>query len=282
VNLVEVANETPAIVARGSYVAPSGAEVSLRAAIDAAVYSTVVYRPAVLDRVVARAHPVAGAAPPRIEVTGETTTEAGRRLVQAEGVERVLALNFASATRPGGGFLSGARAQEEDLARSSALYACLRDQHVYYDANRDAPSSLYTDHLIFSPGVPFFRDGRLRLLEAPFALTILTAPAPNAGVVRERDPALAPQLAEVLAARIVKLLAVAAVNGYRCLLLGAWGCGVFRNDPDAVAAAFANALAEPRFTGAFDRVVFAVFDPGGRNLGAFVRRVHKSTTSMCK
>ena len=107
--------------------------------------------------------------------------------MQAERVARVVALNFASAKNPGGGFLGGAKAQEEDLARSSALYACMRDQRAYYDANRHEPSLLYTDHMIYSPDVPFFRDDRLRFLEDPFLLSILTAPAPNAASNERRE-----------------------------------------------------------------------------------------------
>ena len=66
------------------------------------------------------------------------------------------------------------------------------------------------------------------------------------------------------------MLAVAAAHRHRRLVLGAWGCGVFRNDPAHVAQAFADALA--RFAGSFDRVVFAVRDPGGRNIAAFQRQ----------
>jgi uncharacterized protein (TIGR02452 family) len=269
--LAQVAQETLLAIERGSYLAPSGREVALREAVDAAVRGTIVYRPDELDALVA-ALPSSVAASPLVELTAETTAEAGRRLVQKERVARVVALNFASAKNPGGGFLGGAKAQEEDLARCSALYACLREQRAYYDANCHAASLLYTDHMIYSPDVPFFRDDRLRFLDEPFALSIITAPAPNAGAALEREPHLGPEIARVLAARAEKLLAVAATQRHRCVVLGAWGCGVFRNDPAAVADAFARALAGDRFRAAFDRVVFAVYDPGGRNLRAFERQ----------
>jgi uncharacterized protein (TIGR02452 family) len=269
--LVRAAQETLDAIDRGSYVAPSGAEVSIRAAVDAAVRGTIVYRPDEHAALLATLQPAAAGAP-RIELTAETTAEAGRRLVQQERVARVLALNFASAKNPGGGFLGGARAQEEDLARCSALYACLREQRSYYDANRHAASLLYTDHMIYSPDVPFFRDERLRFVEEPFALSILTVPAPNAGAALAREPGLGAEIKQLLETRAEKLLAIAAARGHRCLVLGAWGCGVFRNDPDDVAAAFARALDGERLRGAFERVVFAVYDPGGRNLGAFERR----------
>jgi uncharacterized protein (TIGR02452 family) len=49
-------------------------------------------------------------------------------------------------------------------------------------------------------------------------------------------------------------------QGHRSLLLGAWGCGVFQNDPAMVADAFGQWLESPRFQGCFDRVTFAIYD----------------------
>lgn len=65
------------------------------------------------------------------------------------------------------------------------------------------------------------------------------------------------------------MLQIAAHHGHRALVLGAWGCGVFRNDPRACAEAFARAL--EALPDAFDRVVFAVYERGGDgpNLRAF-------------
>jgi uncharacterized protein (TIGR02452 family) len=267
-SLAGVAQETLSIVGQGAYVAPSGKRVRLRAEIDAAVEGTILFRPAQLEALLDElpagprdAGDLADSrrAAPRIEVTGETTAEAGRRLVEAEGERAVLALNFASAKNPGGGFLGGAKAQEEDLARCSALYTCQLTQRGYYDANRAHSSMLYTHHIIYSPDVPFFRDERRILLEAPFLLSIITAPAPNAGEARRTESNAAARVHEALDERARMVLAVAASRGHRCLVLGAWGCGVFRNDPAEVAGAFAVALGERRFAGAFDRVVFAVY-----------------------
>src|SRR4029079_8799885 len=92
-----------------------------------------------------------------IEVTDETTQIAARRLVESEGVTDLVLLNFASARNAGGGFINGAKAQEEDLCRCSGLYPCLMSQPGYYEANRNNRSAIYTDHLIYSPQVPLFR-----------------------------------------------------------------------------------------------------------------------------
>lgn len=256
-SLAGVAKETVAIVERGSYTSPSGQVVSIAAAIEAARRGTRLYRP---EELADLPLPPAGAGAPRIEVWAETTAGAARRLVEGEGLADVAALNFASAKNPGGGFLGGAKAQEEDLARCSALYHCVREARGYYDANRACDSLLYTDHIIYSPGVPFFRDERLDLLERPFCAAMVTAPAPNAGEHLRRHARGHAEIREALVRRAGHVLRVMAHHGHRTLVLGAWGCGVFRNDPKEVAAAFAGWLRSEAFARAFARVVFAVFD----------------------
>jgi uncharacterized protein (TIGR02452 family) len=269
-SLKEIAKQTMAIVAEGGYEAPSGERLDLRSAIDGAVRGTRLYRPEELSSLLGRSR-AAGAAPPVIEVTAETTGSAARRLANL-GVGSVTALNFASAKNPGGGFLTGAKAQEEDLARCSALYACLVSQRDYYEANRACDSMLYTDHIIYSPSVPFFRDDGLRLLERPFVCSIITAPAPNAGQLLLRDPGSGPDIERTLRARAGVVLATAQAENQRNLVLGAWGCGVFRNRPEQVAAVFKDSLLGS-FRGAFDRVTFAVYDRSrdASNLAAFRR-----------
>ncbi|MFP2925321.1 TIGR02452 family protein [Pyxidicoccus sp. 3LG] len=270
-SLKGVAQETVDIVERGEYLAPSGQPVSIRDAVECALEGTVLYRPGDFKRQLGP-EPRVGSSPPRIEVTPEKTGAASRRLVEQDGVEHVAALNFASAKNPGGGFLGGAKAQEEDLARCSALYACLLTQRDYYDINRAEHSPLYTDHIIYSPDVPFFRDEGFSLLERPFCVSLITAPAPNAGAAAKNAPEVLPRIPGVLQARARKVLQVAADQGHRTLVLGAWGCGAFRNDPSDAAEAFAQAL--DLFPGVFERVVFAVWERGGDgpNLRAFRER----------
>ena len=245
----------------------SGSAVDMSDLVTAAVTGTRLFTPAEVSALV-HARPDGPAA--RVEVVAETTGQAARRLVQRENETHVVALNYASAKNPGGGFLGGAKAQEEDLARCSALYTCQLTQRAFYDANRATASMLYTDHLIWSPAVPFFRDDRLELLDEPFVVSVITSPAPNAGEALRRDASCGPAIRETLERRAGQVLAVAADRGHRVLVLGAWGCGVFRNEPHAVAEVFATWL--PRF--AFDRVVFAIPGKGAsdRNLTAFRER----------
>src|SRR5262249_38608560 len=154
--------------------------------------------------------------------------------VLSEGEGSVAALNFASAKDPGGGFLNGSQAQEESLARSSALYASLLRGWEFYDRHRASPSCLYLDAMIVSPGCPVFRDDDGTLLEEPQLVTIITSPALNAGAAADNRPEELPRIPEVFRRRSEYGLALAASQGANRLVLGAWGCGVFRNDPAVV------------------------------------------------
>jgi uncharacterized protein (TIGR02452 family) len=269
-NLVDIALETLAVVDRGDYPAPDNRPVPIGALAKAAVAGTVLHRPDELERLLARTAKENGAA--RVTVTQETTAEAARRLAEAGGGD-VLALNFASARNPGGGFLGGARAQEEDLCRASALYPCVITQRDYYAANAAVPG-LYTDHMIYSPRVPFFRDRELRFLEAPYTVSVLTAPAPNVGAYDLNAEGAKDALAQTLDRRAAFVLCAAEEHGHETLVLGAWGCGAFRNDPAQVADVFARHLASPRFARSFREVCFAIFDAAGKkkNFDAFTRR----------
>lgn len=256
VSLAGLAKATVAIVEGGGYTCPSGHAVSFGEDVAAAVAGTVLYRP---GEFAALPVPPGAGVTPKIEVRAETTAAAARRLVEVEGAGEVAALNFASAKNPGGGFLGGAKAQEEDLARCSALYHCLREQRAYYEANRATDSMLYTDHIIWSPRVPFFRDERLELLPRPFHVGIVTAPAPNAGEHLRREPGGQAEIQATLERRAERVLRVLATHRQRTLVLGAWGCGVFRNDPREVAEVFAGLL-RSRYARSFARVVFAIHD----------------------
>ncbi len=258
----QVAQETVDILEKGRYVGPSGRPVVICADLEAARTGSILYRPADFEALFRRRDQILHArgdrSPVDFEVVNETTLHAARRLVQERG-ERVLALNFASARNPGGGFLNGSQAQEESLARASGLYACIAPLTEMYEVNRQHRSCLYTDHMIYSPGVPVFRDDGDALLERPLPVSFLTAPAVNAGAVKRNEPENESQIEPVMLSRIEKVLSVAVVQGYETLVLGAWGCGVFANDPERVAEWFAQHLqGEGLFRDAFCRVVFAV------------------------
>jgi uncharacterized protein (TIGR02452 family) len=198
----------------------------------------------------------------KFEINNETTLNAANRLVNQQGFDKVLCLNFASAKNPGGGFLNGSQAQEESLARATGLYPCIAQMTQMYEENRYYCSCLYLDDMIYSPQVPVIRDDDDKLLDKPFLVSILTVPAVNAGAVRKNGKKQEiNKIESTMLQRTEKLLSVAAVNDYKVLVLGAWGCGVFKNNPDDVARYFHYHLLEnPKFSGLFEKVVFAVLD----------------------
>jgi uncharacterized protein (TIGR02452 family) len=256
--------DTQRILADGYYIASDGAIVNLAPLIAYARAGTRSYSPeAVLPERLPGSHATV------VRVTNETTLAAAQRLVAAGA--RVAALNFASARHPGGGWLSGARAQEESLARASALVPCIADDPMYarHERMRDA---LYTSSAIYSPDVPVFRDDEGHLFDTPYHVAFITAPAVNAGAVLERDRSRHAEITAAMRERIARVLAIAATHGHDALVLGAWGCGVFKNEPTEIADLFAAALREP-FRGAFATVVFAVLDssPERRFIGPFER-----------
>ena len=207
-------------------------------------------------------------------VTHETTFEvlrvgtlsAARRL--AANGRRPCALNFASAKHPGGGFLNGAEAQEENLARNSALYASLSSEAAspFYDTRSLGRDGLYSHRMIYSPAVPVLRDDDGLPIQ-PWLCSFVTAAAPNAGVARERGTSDA-AIDAVLRARAERVLAVAAHCGHDTLVLGAWGCGVFRNSPERVAAVW-HTLLRTRFARCFAHVCFAIRGGGERTVAPF-------------
>ncbi|MFD2329099.1 TIGR02452 family protein [Cohnella sp. GCM10020058] len=179
------------------------------------------------------------------------------------GKAHVGVLNFASAKNPGGGFLNGAMAQEESLAASSGLYGTQLRHEAFYKANRACGSMMYTHHAIYSPDVVFFRDEKFNLLAEPVTASVLTLPAVNYGqvVLKGEDTELA---LRVMKERMRIALALFAKNGDKNLILGAYGCGVFRNDPVQVAGWWKALLVEEGYGSLFEQISFAVLD-GSRN-----------------
>ncbi len=196
-----------------------------------------------------------------VQVRNETTLAACFRLLE-QGV-RPLALNFANGLHPGGGFLHGALAQEETLCRSSALFMTIRNDPMYAaHAERTLPDS--TDWAILSRGVPVFRRDDGSALGKPVLVDFITCAAPYAPGVGQ------PESGDLLCRRISRVLRIAFVFGHTTLVLGAWGCGAFGNDPLRTAKDFREAL-ESEFAGAFARIVFAIADWSSerRTLGQF-------------
>lgn len=183
--------------------------------------------------------------------------------------KRTAVLNFASATNPGGGVEKGASAQEECLCRVSTLYPCLADQKMrasFYTPHRKNGNALHNDDIIYTPNVLVIKDDNHNPLSEPFSVDIISCAAPN---LRERPSnqyntgdTIKVQISdnELLALhekRARKIFFSAIANGIEILILGAFGCGAFCNDPYIVARAYKNVL--PEFKQYFQTIEFAIY-----------------------
>jgi uncharacterized protein (TIGR02452 family) len=148
------------------------------------------------------------------------------------------------------------------LCPSIALFATLREDPMY-EAHRRRPLPDSTDWAILSPDLPVFRTDESTPLDTPWSLSVITCAAPYAPTVGQ------PRAGDLLQQRIARVLAIARAHGYSALVLGAWGCGAFGNDPQRTARDFHDALM--LHAGAFAQVVFAVADwsPERRFLAPF-------------
>jgi uncharacterized protein (TIGR02452 family) len=248
-----IAQDTLQIIKQGYYINKQNEQVAIDEPLQTAIANTRLYTPEDLEQLPSRNKRNAMAT--IFEATHETSIEAIQRLSLKR--HKVMCLNFASAKNPGGGFENGAAAQEESLARSSGLYPCLLHAPAYYQYHKKQSTCLYSDHMIYSPNVPFFKNDAGELTENPYLASILTSAAVNAGVVRTQEPDNIHKIESEMRIRIRKMLTLCAVQGYEHLVLGAWGCGVFDNDPEMIAELFREKLTD-HFAGCFRHIVFAI------------------------
>ncbi|WP_372365639.1 TIGR02452 family protein [Candidatus Uabimicrobium sp. HlEnr_7] len=257
----EIAEETMKIIERGYYII-DGENIFIGSQMQEAIINTCSYPP---DKDPLE---VGDIKKQQTEVTvmNETTLSATERL--AEENFSVAALNFASAKNPGGGFRSGARAQEESLARSSALHPCIVNNSMY-TFHRQRNNPFYSNYALYSPKVPVFKRDDGTLLKKPYLCSFITAPAVNAGAMRKRKSN--ENIREEMQNRIRKVLTIAAFHQNEAIVLGAWGCGVFRNDSNMIAELFHQELSS--FSGIFAKVIFAVIDRSrnGQNIKPFYK-----------
>jgi uncharacterized protein (TIGR02452 family) len=262
---IAIAQDMLKIIKAGYYESPAGDRINIAGELAACVDSTKCYEPDTLSQI--QQETLSNAVPfsnTEFEVRNETTLTGAERLGKSQQFQKIGVLNFASAKNPGGGFLRGAQAQEESLARSSGLYSSLLKCPEYYDFHRFHGSLLYSDRIIYSPGCPVFRTDDGTLLEQPYLVDFITSPAPNAGAIWKNQPENGEKIPEVLCDRGAKLLSLAAYYNCDALVLGAWGCGVFQNQPSMVAQMFADLLLDKsQFGGRFKSVLFSVLDSTG-------------------
>lgn len=279
----QIARETLDILREGKYTA-AGKEIDISKELENSVNRTKLFTPSKVAELAAQIKqnlresqgPEKEDSYQKLEVDPVSTLAAAKKFKE-QGYQQVTALNFASGTNPGGGFLEGSTAQEESLARKTGLYLTLTEQgQRYYAENRRRGSALYTDHLIYSPQVPVIRNTNDELIEDPWTVNIVTAPAVNAGRLKNEEPEKLDQIKPTMKRRLDYILAVAAKYDTEALVLGAFGCGAFKNSPEMMAELFAGYL-QPGgvYSKAFAAVNFAVLSRSGesRNYKVFLDRL---------
>lgn len=209
-------------------------------------------------------------------VTKHKTFEAAMRIHTDHPDWRIAVLNFASATNPGGGVKTGSSAQEESLCRCSTLHPTLTQGWVwekYYLKNRNALDNLHTDACIYSPGIIICKTDDsfpMRMEEKDWVMVdVISCAAPNLrrrpGTIHNPEYGssliISPDALYSLHLKRAKhILHIAAANHADTLVLGAFGCGAFANDPNVVARAYRDAVAD--YSLFFKLIEFAVYCRG--------------------
>lgn len=208
----------------------------------------------------------------KVIVSGKRSLEAAE--AYAKQSKKVCVLNFASATNPGGGVVNGSSAQEECICRCTTLYPCLNTDEMwseFYKPHRKAANPLYNNNCIYTPDVCVFKSDtnfpEILPKDEWWNVNILTCAAPN---LRERPSnAMNPhagdkatkitptELEKLLTKRIRRIFEIAVANGNEVLILGAFGCGAFRNPPAIVANVFNTVMQD--YLCSFDTIEYAVY-----------------------
>ena len=182
--------------------------------------------------------------------------------------------NFASASNPGGGVVNGATAQEECLCRCSGLYFNLNTPAMwdgFYTPHRNAHDPLHNDDIIYTPDVTVFKSDTAypRLMPEGdwYEVNVITCAAPNlrsrpsnsynTGDGHQSVIVTDKQLYEIHEKRLRRILDVAVSEGNEVVILGAFGCGAFMNDPSVVAKVAKDVIADYMY--AFKNIEFAVY-----------------------
>lgn len=182
--------------------------------------------------------------------------------------------NFASASNPGGGVERGANAQEECLCRCSGLFFSLNTPKMwdgFYAPHRRAHDPIHNDDIIYTPDVTVFKSDTAEPKLMPesewYDVDVITCAAPNlreqpdnaynSGDGKKAVKVSDKELLEIHEKRLRRILDVAVLQGVETVILGAFGCGAFRNNPEVVALASKHVAEEYGY--AFKNIEFAVY-----------------------
>ncbi|KAK8838960.1 hypothetical protein M9Y10_032420 [Tritrichomonas musculus] len=253
---IQIFNENKAIVAKGSYQPNYSKPIDIKQDLDYSIQHT---------RTILSDHqPTLEPTKKRfgkasiydkIEVTRETTFAAAIRM-KKDYSKKVCVLNFASATKPGGGVLNGRNAQEESLARQSTLYFSLVEQKEFYEHNKNDYSPFGNDDMIYSPNVLIIRDDNNVLIK-PIKVSVISAVAVNCSELNQTKNQ-SQNVFDIMKKRCRRILDICVDKGNDVIVLGAFGCGVFENSPKMISQIFKEILIDDFYGMNFKRIIFAI------------------------
>ncbi len=221
----------------------------------------------------------------KVTVSGDRSFQAAMRLAAENPGAKIAVMNFANAFYPGGGVTKGSSAQEECLCRTSTLYPLIKNNpfsdpyYNYHHYELNTPKA--SDSLIYTEGVVICKTDEDLPKRMPkdkwVTVDVITIAAPD---LRDKSNVMVPLVnggtymnnAELFGyhvKRAIHMLTCAAAKGADILVLGAFGCGAFQNDPEVVAKAYKTALEV--FPKVFKQIEFAVYcsPTGSRNYDVF-------------
>lgn len=200
----------------------------------------------------------ADSAAEKILVVPDSTFAAAQKNIR---YGKTAVLNFANPQYPGGGASKGAVAQEECLCRCSNLYLCLSAPNIfedYYFYHKKYTNHLFSDRLIYTKDVVVFKDESevpaLLPRDEWFFVDVITCAAPYIAKINIDNTSLK----SLFKSRIKNIFEAAIDNGVEVIILGAFGCGAFKNPPEVVAEAFHEVIAENGYADNFKKIVFAI------------------------
>ncbi len=256
-HLADVFRETIQVIKEGKYISAKGVEVIVRDT-EPLLYSRFYVHEFNVNDIPAHDEPTI------VEVVNDDSIYAGQRL-KDEGYNPIV-LNFANQSHAGGGVESGCRAQEEDLCRRSTLFRSLiqfTPVAARYGVKRSRYQYPMGDEFggIYSPWVKVFRDGAsgdYAFLDNYFHLAFVSVAAINRP--RLEGNRIARSLVPIVKNKIRTILRIGLKYGHNAIVLGAFGCGAFKNPPQHMAELFKEVLAEDEFRNKYNKVVFAILE----------------------
>jgi len=162
--------------------------------------------------------------------------------------DRVAVMNLSSGERQpaGGSYLGGSMTQEESIYYRSTLGSTLE--------NIKADVFPFEHNVIFTPNVLVIKDREYKDLPRHESISVVSVTAHRPKMIKK---VLTPEQVHQLERRIRMCMIACEEHKIQTVVLGALGCGVFRNNPVQVAQCFRTVLSERKYV---PEVYFAILE----------------------